>query len=599
MSFFTKGRFPAKRSPCRRTRPVLEELETRLVPYTTSGNAWPFPNLITISFVPDNTTLGSNGSGYIYSNLFASFNAKFGSATTWQNQILKAAQTWAQQANINFAVVADNGTGLGLGNYQQGDPGMGDIRIGGFDFGGDESTLAQAYTPPPVNNYSAAGDIQLNTGAAYHIGTTYDLYTVAVHEIGHALGLLHSSDSYADLYYSYQGRSTGLYSDDVAGIQAIYGARPADTPNNSFANATDITAQIDPSALTAQLNNQNLATPTSADYFKFTAPVGVNSTIKIQVQSSGLSLLSPVLTVYASNQTTVLGTASGANRYGATITVTLNNVTAGQQFYIKVSGTSSPSNDGVYALTLNLGAGALPAVALPNTQLLNGSPITGGGGSLEVTDGPGQTIDVFGANEAPPGTTPAPAAAVPTVQVTPNASTTTNVAVLQQAALLAHASPTLAAPAPVPGLTAPTLIVAPLPVAPVATQAAFVSASFRSGGSGAPSEPEAEMIPAPTPVQPEKPEDKPDASGVNMSARTRAVQPEPCDLFFRDSVAVERLRDVDAPVPVVSLPAVPLPQEDTAAPGSDGDLRALAAVVFVGAAAAGRHEGRRRPENAL
>jgi len=33
---------------------------------------------------------------------FATFNAKFGSATTWETQILKAAQLWAQQTNINF-----------------------------------------------------------------------------------------------------------------------------------------------------------------------------------------------------------------------------------------------------------------------------------------------------------------------------------------------------------------------------------------------------------------------------------------------------------------------------------------------------------------
>src|SRR5258708_5816576 len=139
-----------------RARLRLEELESRWVPYATSGNLWPNPQLMTISFMPDGTNLGT-----ATSNLFSTFNAKFGSASTWQNVILKAAQVWAQQTNINFAVIADSGAASGSGSYMQGDPTMGDIRIGGYNFG--SSTLADAYMPPPVDNYSIAGDITFNT----------------------------------------------------------------------------------------------------------------------------------------------------------------------------------------------------------------------------------------------------------------------------------------------------------------------------------------------------------------------------------------------------------------------------------------------------
>src|SRR5262249_11810172 len=124
------------------TRLRLEHLESRVVPYTTTGNAWPNPQLVTISFVPDGTVLSSNAS----SNLFAQFNAKWSTAT-WQDAILTAAQTWAAQANVNFDAVSDNGTTSGQGNYQQGDPGMGDIRVGGYDFGGT-GYLAGTYLPP-------------------------------------------------------------------------------------------------------------------------------------------------------------------------------------------------------------------------------------------------------------------------------------------------------------------------------------------------------------------------------------------------------------------------------------------------------------------
>src|SRR5947209_4947857 len=124
---------PAPSTPL--ARPRVEALESRLVPYALSGNSWVHPDLITLSFVPDGTVLGSNANGYITSNLFAAFNAKFGSTTAWENVMLKAAQQWARNSNLNFAVVPDNGAAIGSGLYEQGDPAMGDIRIGGYAFG--------------------------------------------------------------------------------------------------------------------------------------------------------------------------------------------------------------------------------------------------------------------------------------------------------------------------------------------------------------------------------------------------------------------------------------------------------------------------------
>ena len=116
----------------------------------------------------------------------------------------------------------DDGAPSGGGNDQEGDPGFGDIRIGGYNFG--SSTLAWSYQPPPVNNYSIAGDIEINTGMTWNIGQTYDLFTVAAHEVGHALGLGESSTSAADIMYpTYTGKKTALAADDIAGIQSIYG----------------------------------------------------------------------------------------------------------------------------------------------------------------------------------------------------------------------------------------------------------------------------------------------------------------------------------------------------------------------------------------
>ncbi|HLJ98213.1 MAG TPA: matrixin family metalloprotease, partial [Gemmataceae bacterium] len=255
-NFFHRSPRPRHRAPARRPSLHLEALETRLVPYNVSGYAWPHPQLVTLSFVPDGTNLGG-----VNSNLFAAFDAKFGSTATWQNQILKAAQVWAQQTNLNFSLVPDSGADIGSGNYQQGDPGFGDIRIGGFNF--NSSSLAMAYLPPSINNYSVAGDIAFNTGQTFNIGSTYDLFTVATHEIGHALGLLHSDTAGAVMYATYSTKMTGLSLDDTAAIRNVYSnnnPRSADAfyasmSNGSFSAAADITSQINATSQTAQLTN--------------------------------------------------------------------------------------------------------------------------------------------------------------------------------------------------------------------------------------------------------------------------------------------------------------------------------------------------------
>jgi hypothetical protein len=373
-----------------KARPSLESLESRLVLYATSGNLWPHPQLITISIMPDGTSVG-NG---LTSNLVSTFNNNPSLAGKWQNVILKAAQVWAQQTNINFALVPDNGTPWGWGNDQQGDPSNGDIRIGGYSFGG--STLGWAYQPPPVNNFPIAGDIFLNTGQRFSIGSTYDLFTVAAHEIGHALGMDHSTaTSAAIMYATYNGVKSALNCDDIAGIQSIYGgARRPDAYNSggasdgTFATAASLNALINTTTDTALVQNLDLNTVGQSEYFRVNAPSGTASTLTLNVQSSGLSLLSPKVTVYASDEQTVLGSACGFNQYGTTLTVTIPNVYSGEQFYIKVQGADCTAfSTGNYAMTLNFGTGGSPTVPLPNTTTPNGNSISGGGGEADSLPG--------------------------------------------------------------------------------------------------------------------------------------------------------------------------------------------------------------------
>jgi hypothetical protein len=372
-------------------------LETRLVPYSVSGNAWPAPQLVTISFVPDGTVVGNCGGSPITSNLLSSFDSKFGARSTWQNQILKAAQVWAQQTNLNFAVVGDDSANSGSGNYQQGDPNMGDIRIAGYNFG--NTNLATAYMPPPVNNYSIAGDISFNTAQAYNIGLTYDLFTVAAHEFGHALGLYHSSTPCAVMYGAYNSAKSALAADDIAGVRSIYSAgnpRSHDASdasqgnNTSFSTALDLTGRLPKSQGTVSVLG-GLTTTAESDYYSFLAPAS-SKTIFLSLQSNGLSLLSPSLSVYDANQQ-LLASASAPGAYGTTVSASFS-VTPGARYYVLVRGAdSSAFATGKYALNVGIDTAA-PTAASPNTQRANGNPVSGGGGQ-PTKAGPESLVNTY------------------------------------------------------------------------------------------------------------------------------------------------------------------------------------------------------------
>jgi predicted Zn-dependent protease len=372
----------------------VEQLEAREVPYAVSGGAWIHPELITISFVPDGTVLGYNSQGQaITSTLFSDFGSRW-STGTWQTAILKGAQVWARQTNINFAIVADDGSEVGLtGQYQQGAPNYGDIRIGGANYTAQgASFLAQAWMPPQINNWAIAGDIQFNTAAGFNVGSTFDLFTVAAHEVGHALGLDHSGDPNAVMYSAYPGLKTDLIADDVNGIRNIYSnnqARAKDAyegilGNNGFTTSTLV--GLNATTKTALVTDLDITTTTDADFFKFVVPAGSSSTVRINVQSAGLSLLAPKVYLYNSFFQ-LKGFANGTGLYGTTQTITFTGIAPLQIYYVKVTGADLTAfGTGKYALTINTGTGADPVVPLPNTQTANGTPLVTGGGQNMIPD---------------------------------------------------------------------------------------------------------------------------------------------------------------------------------------------------------------------
>jgi hypothetical protein len=97
--------------------------------------------------------------------------------------------------------------------------------------GADGNTLAHAFFPPPLGG-TWAGSLhfdEFETWKDQPGGSGIRLYSVALHEIGHLLGLEHSQDQNAIMYAYYGEDRNDLRVDDIAGIQSLYGA-PASAP---------------------------------------------------------------------------------------------------------------------------------------------------------------------------------------------------------------------------------------------------------------------------------------------------------------------------------------------------------------------------------
>ena len=270
-----------------------------------------------------------------------------------KEQIETAASLWESATNVNLALVSDGGEAVGSSGDQQDDPRFGDIRIGMVPL--SSSVLAVTFVPPEGNGGTDAGDILLNSTVNWQIGSNYDLMTVVAHEFGHALGLGESTVSSAVMYGTYNGIKQQLATDDIDGIDSIYGTRQFDQfnsgsqRNNTYASATNINSYVNNGQIA--IPGLDITTSGDSEWFYVNVPSDTTGTMSVTVQSSNLSMLSPKLQVYNSSLSSV-GQAGTTASLAATATVS-TKVEAGQEYYIKVLAAGGPGPIGGYGLLVN------------------------------------------------------------------------------------------------------------------------------------------------------------------------------------------------------------------------------------------------------
>ncbi len=222
----------------------------------TYGNGWDGPGL------------GAATVNYVSSRM----TTQLGSAAA-QAEIQRAMAEWSKVAAITWQPGAGSfgsaTVNVLFATYDHGD---------GYSFDGPGGILAHTFYPAPPNPEPVAGDMHFDDSESWHIGVNTDLFSVALHELGHSLGLGHSDDPTA-VMYPYYKMVTTLAAPDVAAILTLY-ATPTSIP------PIPLPAPLPTPPLTVTVNTAASTTPASSVNLSGSASGGVG-VVTVTWSSSG------------------------------------------------------------------------------------------------------------------------------------------------------------------------------------------------------------------------------------------------------------------------------------------------------------------------
>lgn len=254
-----------------------------------------------------------------------------------KTEVIRAFGEWTKAVKVTFTqgtqFEALKNINVLWGKRSHGDP---------YPFDGPGGVLAHTFYPSPPNPEPIAGDMHFDDDEHWRIGADIDLFSVALHETGHALGLGHSDRPGAVMYPYYQ-RATALTAEDIGAIQSLYAAQDA--------SVTTPAPPPTPAPQPLTLGVTNPPATVSTDSFLITGTSsGGSGTVTIRWASSrGYSGTAQA----AANWSFTAPLAIGTN----TLTVTATdaqNASIAKSVTITRSAPSTPAQNPPAAITLQI-----------------------------------------------------------------------------------------------------------------------------------------------------------------------------------------------------------------------------------------------------
>ena len=226
------------------TAPIVSWSDTQIVCTVPTGTVKGYPASAASGPVIVTPNAGVASSGYAFTVTFSYGGVKWASPAVTYTINANCVDTTGETAAIDAACPAWNPPALWTlsragANSLTAKPASSN---GSHDIFWSQTSLGSGVLA--VNQYWYSGSTMVDSDIAFNdadftwgdgtIAGTYDIQTVATHELGHSINLrdLYGSGDSGDIMYGYCGSGPGgvkrtLSADDTAGVVWVYGARPA------------------------------------------------------------------------------------------------------------------------------------------------------------------------------------------------------------------------------------------------------------------------------------------------------------------------------------------------------------------------------------